>query len=239
MRCFILGILAAVLVSSCRQELDTYSGQDFAYFDNTGDSTFFSYAYVDSRVASDSMWVYVRVSGMVADYDRQVKVKVAETNGEAGVDFAPVAEYFTVSAGRTFVAGLVELFRPEVLKREERYIVLELEENEDFKLMMPSVPVSNKSDKRYSKTRYKIVFSEIMSTPPKGWSETYFGKFSVKKLDKICRELNMSRNLFEDAGYINLRREYIATKMKKILDATPDFEDDGVTPMRMGDMYYN
>lgn len=238
MKRYLLGILAAVLMCSCQQELDTYSGQDFAYFDHTGDSTFFSYAYVDSRVTSDSMWVYIRVSGMVAGHDRQIKVKVAETNGVAGVDFTAVPESFTVSAGRTFVAGLVELLRPETLKREERYIILELEENEDFKLMMPSVPVSSNSDKRYSKIRYKIVFSEVMSTAPKGWSETYFGKFSVKKLDKICRELNMSRDLFNDAGYINLRREYIATKMKKILDATPEFEDDGETPMRMGDMYY-
>lgn len=239
MKQLILGILVALAISACQQELDTYSGTDFAYFDNTGDSTFFSYAYEDSRIVSDSIWVYVKTSGMVADHDRQVKVRVAETNGEAGVDFAPVAESITISAGRAFAAGWVELLRPEILKKEERFLVLELEENEDFRLMMPSVAVSSNSDKRYSKIRYKIVFSEIMSTPPKGWSETFFGAFSVKKLDKICRELNMSRDSFNDASYINPRREYIATKMKKILDTNPEFEDDGVTMMRMGDMYYN
>ena len=116
---------------------------------------------------------------------------------------------------------------------------MELQENDDFKLLWPSQPLATHSEKRYSKIRYKIVFSEIVNTPPKGWSDTYFGVFSVKKLDYMCQKLNMTRLMFNDVSYVNKRREYIATKMVKLLNAEPLYEDDGVTLMRMGDMYYN
>lgn len=239
MKRFILGILAVCLLGACQQDLDTYSGVNFIYFDGTSDSTFFSYAYVDGAVQADTLWPWIRMSGDVTDYDRQVNVKVAETNCVAGVDYMALPESYTLEKGRTFVAAMVVLLRPESLKTEEKYLILELQENEYFKLMWPAQPVTTSSDKYYSKVRYKIVFSEILNTPPKGWSDTYFGVFSVKKLDKMCSELNMTRLMFDDASYINTRREYIATKMVKILNAVPVYEDDHVTLMRMGDMYYN
>ena len=55
----------------------------------------------------------------------------------------------------------------------------------------------------------------------------------------MCQKLNMTRLMFNDVSYVNKRREYIATKMVKLLNAEPLYEDDGVTLMRMGDMYYN
>ena len=235
----ILIIGLAFLLCACQKDLDTWSGRSFVYFDGTTDSTFFSYAYVDGKIPSDSLWVWIRVSGEVTDYDRDIKLKIAETNGEAGVDFAAVPESFTLEKGRTFVAALVELLRPASLKTEEKYLVLELQENDDFKLLWLSQPLATHSERRYSKIRYKIVFSEIVNTPPKGWSDTYFGVFSVKKLDYMCQKLNMTRLMFNDVSYVNKRREYIATKMVKLLNAEPLYEDDGVTLMRMGDMYYN
>lgn len=238
MKRLIFGILAMWLLSACQQDLDTYSGVDYIYFEGTADSTFFSYAYIDGKVQADSMWIWVRMSGQVTDYDREIKIKVAETNGQAGVDYVALPESYTLTAGHTFVAALVVLLRPEALKQEERYLILELEENADFKLMWPSQPVNKTSDKRYSKIRYKIAYSEILNTPPKGWYDTYFGAFSMKKLDKMCQELNMTRVMFNDVIYVNPRKEYIATKMVKILKADPIYEDDGVTLMRMGDMYY-
>ena len=238
MKRLIFIVLVMGLLGACQQDLDTYSGVDYIYFEGTQDSVFFSYAYVDGEVQSDSMWVWVRMSGQVTDYDREIKLKVAETNGRPGEDYVALAETYTLEKGYTFVAIPVVLLRPEILKKEERYLVLELQENADFRLMLPSQPVNQATDKRYSKVRYKIVYSEILNTPPKGWYDTYFGTFSVKKLDKMCQELNMTRVLFDDVTYVNPRKEYIATKMVKILNAAPVYEDDGVTPMRMGDMYY-
>lgn len=234
----LFGLLIAGLFVACQQDLDTYSGENFIYFDATSDSTFFSYAYVDGDVKSDSMWVWVRMSGMVSDKDREFKMKIAETNAEPGIDFTPLSDTLQIPAGNTFSAVLVELLRPEHLKTEERYIVLELQENENFKLKYPNQLVNSTSDKTYSKIRYKIVFSEIVDTPPAGWNETYFGNFSVKKLDIMCEALNMSRILFNDVTYVNPRREYIATKMVKLLNETPEYEEDG-SLMQMGDMYYN
>lgn len=234
----LLGLLIAGLFAACQQDLDTYSGENFIYFDATSDSTFFSYAYVDGDVKSDSMWVWVRISGMVSNQDRAFAMKIAETNGEPGVDFAPLSDTLQIPAGNTFTAVLVELLRPEHLKTEERYIVLELQENENFKLKYANQPVNSTSDKTYSKIRYKIVFSEIVDTPPAGWDETYFGIFSVKKLDAMCEALNMSRILFNDKTYINPRKEYIATKMVKLWKENPEYEEDG-SLMKMGDMYYN
>ena len=76
-------IFAALIVSlwSCQKDLDLYSGRDFIYFNPSAglDSTYFSFAYVDVNKEVDSLYIMVRTGGEVKDYDRQVKVKVAET----------------------------------------------------------------------------------------------------------------------------------------------------------------
>lgn len=238
MRDLLISLLALCLLEACQQKLDTYSGENFIYFDQTSDSTFFSYAYVDGNIQNDSLWVWVRMSGQVSNNDRAIRLRVAETNGEEGIDFMPLKDSYTISAGSTVAVILVELLRPEHLKQEERYLVLELMESEDFKLKYPQQAINATSDIKYSKIRYKIVFSEMIDTEPKGWNETYFGKFSIEKLNKMCEELNMTRLMFNDYSYVNLRKEYIATKMVKVLKENPAYEADG-SEMRMGDMYYN
>ena len=239
-------VLATLLTVgwSCQKDLDLYSGRDFVYFNPSAglDSTYFSFAYVDVNKSVDSLYIQVRTGGEVKNYDRQVKVKIAETNATAEVDFKTLPDSYTISAGNTFGTILVELLRPEILKKEERYLILELEENEYFTLNYPTKVTSSK-DKEYSAIRYKIFFSEIMA-PPTKWSTYEFGEFSVKKLDMICEELNLTRDIFNDASYmISSRQKYIAAKMVQILNdystnGHPVYEDDNVTLMKMGDVYY-
>lgn len=239
-------MFVALIVSlwSCEKDLDLYSGRDFIYFNPSAglDSTYFSFAYVDVNKSVDSLYIQVRTGGEVKDYDRQVNVKIAETNATADVDYKALAESYTIAAGNTFGTILVELLRPEILKKEERYIILELEENNDFTLKYP-VKVNSSDDEEYSAIRYKIYFSEIM-TPPSKWSDFEFGTFSVKKLDFMCEEMNLTRDMFNDASYmIPSRQKYIAAKMVQILNdysasGHPIYEDDNVTLMKMGDSYY-
>ena len=171
-----------------------------------------------------------------------MKVKVAETNATVDVDYKALADSYTIPAGNTFGAILVELLRPEILKKEERYIILELEENNDFTLSYPT-KVTSSNDEGYSAIRYRIYFSEIM-TPPLKWSIPEFGEFSVKKLDFMCTEMNMTRNMFNDPEYmLASRQQYVGAKMVQILDeysanGNPIYEDDNVTLMKMGDKYY-
>lgn len=224
--------------------MDLYSGRDFIYFNPSAglDSTYFSFAYVDVNKEVDSLYIMVRTGGEVKDYDRQVKVKIAETNATPDVDYKALADAYTISAGNTFGAILVELLRPEILKKEERYIILELEENDDFKLSYPAKVTSSK-DKEYSAIRYKIYFSEIMIAPLK-WSDAEFGEFSMKKLDFMCAEMNLTRDMFNDPEYmIPSRQQYVAAKIVQILaeysaNDNPIYEDDNVTLMKMGDKYY-
>lgn len=230
---------------SCQKDLDLYSGRDFIYFaaSDGKDSTYFSFAYVDINKAVDSIYVLLRTGGNVTEYDRQVKVRIAETNGVEGIDYKALSPSYVVASGNTFSTILVELLRPEALKKEERYMILELEESKDFTLQYPVVGSSTDKTKEFSTLRYKIVFSEIM-TAPKLWSVYEFGIFSVKKLDFICQEMNLTRDMFNDASYmINSRQKYISAKMVKILNdysasGQTVFEDDNITPMRMGDVYY-
>ena len=132
--------------------------------------------------------------------------------------------------------------RPEILKKEERYIILELEENNYFALSYPT-KVTSSNDEGYSAIRYRIYFSEIM-TPPLKWSIPEFGEFSVKKLDFMCTEMNMTRDMFNDPEYmLASRQQYVGAKMVQILDeysanGNPIYEDDNVTLMKMGDKYY-
>ena len=239
-------IFAALIVSlwSFQKDLDLYSGRDFIYFNPSAglDSTYFSFAYVDVNKEVDSLYIMVRTGGEVKDYDRQVKVKVAETNATVDVDYKALADSYTIPAGNTFGAILVELLRPEILKKEERYIILELEENNDFALSYPT-KVTSSNDEGYSAIRYRIYFSEIM-TPPLKWSIPEFGEFSVKKLDFMCTEMNMTRDMFNDPEYmLASRQQYVGAKMVQILDeysanGNPIYEDDNVTLMKMGDKYY-
>ena len=87
-------IFAALVVSlwSCQKDLDLYSGRDFVYFNPSAglDSTYFSFAYVDVNKTMDSIYIQVRTGGEVKNYDRQVKVKIAETNATAEVDYKTV-----------------------------------------------------------------------------------------------------------------------------------------------------
>ena len=88
-------IFAALIVSlwSCQKDLDLYSGRDFIYFNPSAafDSTYYSFAYVDVNKEVDSLYIMVRTGGEVKDYDRQVKVKIAETNATPDVDYKALA----------------------------------------------------------------------------------------------------------------------------------------------------
>ena len=44
-------------------------------------------------------------------------MKVAETNATVDVDYKALADSYTIPAGNTFGAILVELLRPEILKK--------------------------------------------------------------------------------------------------------------------------
>lgn len=238
MKRFIFGILAVWLLGACQKDLDTYSGVDFVYFDGEQDSTYASFAYIETEQLTDTVLLWVRVSGQVTDFERKIRMKVAETDGVVGTDFVALPEYYTVAASNTVCIAPVILKRSELLKQEERYLIIELQDNEDFRLMLPEQN-KNKSREKYSKIRYKIVFSEIM-VAPKRWNNAYFGTFSVKKLAVMCEKMQITRDKFNDANYMLLSRQrYIAKKMKQILEECKAnnatiYEDDNVTEMTMG-----
>ena len=198
MKRFIFGIGIIWLLGACQEDLDTYSGVNFAYFDGEQDSTYASFAYIETEQLTDTVLLWVRVSGQVTDFDRKLRMKVAETNGTEDTDFMALPEYYTVAARSTVCIAPVILKRSELLKQEERYLILELQESEDFKLMLPEQN-KNKSGEKYSKIRYKIVFSEIM-VAPKRWNNAYFGTFSVKKLSVMCEKMQITRDKFNDAN---------------------------------------
>ena len=238
----IIGIISSILQACQLTEVDGYVGGSSIYFSIQRDTMTYSWGTVDSDIQERVLELPIYLFGEVKDYDRQVKVKVAETNATVDVDYKALADSYTIPAGNTFGAILVELLRPEILKKEERYIILELEENNDFALSYPT-KVTSSNDEGYSAIRYRIYFSEIM-TPPLKWSIPEFGEFSVKKLDFMCTEMNMTRDMFNDPEYmLASRQQYVGAKMVQILDeysanGNPIYEDDNVTLMKMGDKYY-
>lgn len=238
MKRFLPVISAIWLLEACQQDLDTYSGENFAYFDGLQDSAYASFAYIETEQLTDTVLLWIKASGQVAGFDRRITMKVAETNGVENTDFMTLPEYYTLPAKSTICVASVILMRTEALKREERYLILELQENEDFKLMLP---LENKKNSReqYSKIHYKILFSEIM-VAPKRWNNAYFATFSVKKLSVMCEKMKITRDKFNDANYMLLSRQrYIAKKMKQIFEdckanGETIYEDDNVTEMTMG-----
>lgn len=238
---YLIGFCLLFGLISCEQDLDTWSGANVAYFDQTVDSTVVSFVYIDSKYQYDTVYIQARVMGEVTDHkSRFIGIKVAETNAIAGEDYVALENSYEVEPGRTFCYIPIYLIRNESLKKEIKEITLELVENHDFKLYYPEDALVSGSDIKYTKITHRIVFHEMMLEPPTTWREYQLGTFTSKKFQTICDVMRISRTQFITPSYMTIGRlNFVASYMKDYLQrmkdaGTPVLEEDG-TEMKMGD----
>ncbi len=227
--CLMIGL------SGCEQEIDTWSGADVAYMDMEADSTIVAFAYLDADV--DTVKIRIAVMGETArGGDRYVKMKVKESNAVAGQDYDALEKEYKVEEGNVFCMVPVVVKRP--LDRSEKELEIELVENEYFHLHYLEDVLTSGSAVMFAKTKHRILFHSLMKEPPSTWKEYYLGKFSVRKYEKICEVMGISREQFLSYSYMTFGRlRFIAPYMKEWLDQNPVEDEDG-NAMRMGDYLY-
>lgn len=226
--CLFLGL------AGCEKEIDTWSGTNVAYVDMSADSTVVSFAYMDAN--EDTVRVEIAVMGEVLEgASRYVSVVLKEKNAVAGQDYDALAERYEVKAGNTSCIVPVVVRRPN--DESEKEVVLELVENEDFRLYYEKDVLASGSAVTFSKTTHRILFNNVMKEAPETWNEYYFGKFSPLKFQTICNVMEIPRSSFLSKPYMGFGRiSYIANYMKAYLDNNPI--QDGDEDMRMGDFLY-
>lgn len=233
---FFIGIICFLLVlNSCEQKIDTWSGSDVAYMDMDADSTLVAFAYLDSDV--DTVNITVAVMGEVASKNvRSVRINVVAENAVENKDYESLKSIYELGKGETFCTIPVVIKRPS--DDSEKAITIELVENEDFHLYYIEDVLSNGSSIKFAKTEHRILFNTLMKEPPSTWNEYYFGKFSVKKYETICTVMEISKNQFLSQSYMSFGRlRFIAPYMKEYLDQYPETDEDG-SLMKMGDYLY-
>lgn len=231
---FILGCLLLGLIG-CEQKIDSWSGQDVAYLDSKTDSTLIPFIYINSDL--DTVKVRVQVMGNIpVSEDRYVSVKIRDIQATAGVDYEPLKETWLIPAGGVFCEIPVVLKRPS--DKAEKRIVVELMENEYFKLLYQEDVLTSGSAFKFSTITHQIIYHNLMKDPPVTWNEYYFGKFSATKFEKICTFMQIDREQFLSYSYMTFGRiKFIALTMKEELEKNPVPDEDG-DDMRMGDDLY-
>lgn len=233
----ILGICLLLGLFGCNSDLDTWSGKDVVYLDQTVDSTVVSFAYIDTKYEYDTVSLRVNVMGEVMDVARQVSVKVTGNNAEAGTDYVPLLDVYEVEPGATYCMIPVYLKRTEALQHEIKEIKIELVANDDFDLLYQEDVPSIGSTVVYNKLSQRILFHEMILEAPDTWNEYWFGKFSAKKFTTICDVMDISRESFLDYTYMTFGRiQIIARYMDDYLDglSEPLLDEDG-KEMTMGE----
>lgn len=182
---YILLLLCVGLLSSCEEELKPYDYSKntlgFEYDRNQYNQIVdsikrFTFVYQPLEVVVDTIWIDVRTTGFVVDYDRPIKLKQVDFNdedeqevegeellqAESGIHYVPfdspeVASLYYMPAGKNQTLLPLIVKRDVSLKETRRYLKIELEENEHF-------------SESYIKNRGWIVELSDVLTKPSTWN---------------------------------------------------------------------
>ncbi len=239
---YILLLLLIALFSSCEEELTPYNYSQntlgFEYerdqYGRVADSIKrFTFAYFASSVTEDTIWIDVRTTGYVVDYDRPVNLRqiefqdedeleVGETallQAEAGVHYVPFDSPELVS-GYTIPAGKNQALLPLIVKRDislkekKRYLKLEVIENEHF------------SQSYIQNRAWTVELSDVL-TKPKTWNGAiryYFagdyGKVKHQFMIDVSGKVIDEEYFYDllnplDMGYLQYLSSFYAGKLRE------------------------
>ena len=242
--------LSAVLMLSCTSQIDTYHGESGVYFamrDNVTtvnvDTLYKETSSMPFIVTDKSDSVFnlkVKILGPVTEHDRRVQVRVVEelSTVQSG-DYDGLDNSYVLKAGEIYGSIPIMFHRTASLQGNERTLVVELVENEDFTL--PIRMWRNSSTEYVNVVRHTIVVSDKYVQLP-GYRVGHFGPFSEKKMRLIIEISGMSLNDFNEVLPVTMTKT-IGQKLDRYLaemkaKGTPVYEEDGVTLMKSGDYLY-
>ena len=240
-----LWVLSAVLMLSCTSQIDTYHGESGVYFAmRVNVDTLYretsSLPFIVTEKSDSVFNLKVKILGPVTEYDRRVQVRVVEelSTVQSG-DYDGLDNSYVLKAGEIYGIIPIMFHRTASLQGNERTLVVELVENEDFTL--PIRMWRNSSTEYVNVVRHSIVVSDKYVQLP-GYRVGHFGPFSEKKMRLIVEISGMSLNDFNEVLPVTMTKT-IGQKLDRYLaemkaKGTPVYEEDGVTLMKSGDYLY-
>lgn len=242
-------VLAAVS-AACSSEIDTYHGDAGVYFamrekvNTVNVDTLYressSLPFIVTESQDSTFLLRVKILGAVSDEDRHVSVRVLEDlSNVTASDYEPLQASYVLKAGDVYGIIPVHFHRTASLEGQERRLVVELVENEDFTL--PIRRWRNSSTEYVDVTRHTVVISDKYVQLP-GYRVGYFGPFSEKKMKLILELGNMRLNDFNAELPIPLAKS-LGQKLDRYLAQMAArgetvYEEDGKTPMTAGNNIY-
>lgn len=255
---YLIYILLILGIGGCENDRQLYDGEVndvsgiyFRYFSRTlngvevwQDSLLFSFQNILSDIKEYTLRVPVKGLGFVSDRSRPFKVRVVGGTAVEGEDFLALEEEYQFPAYTGETTLPIVLKRTDKLFKNEISIELELQENEFFRLLMPEIISFGDT---LDATRFKVVFSEII-TKPFFWlsAQRFFGNFSPQKISFLNEIMGWTIQDWRSAGLDGAKItygkfNYAATLMKNKLQALADDDqpvyDEGGIFMQLGSSY--
>ncbi len=178
--------LIAVLVSCQKSELTKYAEEDMIYvykdaFNTKKDSAGYSFAIKANSLLVDTVKVPVRIMGVAASKDREVKLAAIKefTTAVEGVHYTFLP--YIIPAGAYSADLPVVVKRTADMKTQEFRLQVQVIESKDFKPGIPNSPVAGNF--AGASLQYLIKVNDFL-TKPSNWDSqliSYFGTFSQAK----------------------------------------------------------
>jgi hypothetical protein len=167
----LLVLIASFLFASCAKNKELLFDQSAAiYVSSTPDSAEYSFATSPTTVTLDTVMMNFRIIGTASNKDREIKlVPRAISTAKPGYHYN--VGKALVKANEYTAEVPVYLYRRAGLKDSTLLVILDIQENADFKIGYPK------------QLRYKLTISDIL-TKPAIWDNVwtpYFGEYSQVK----------------------------------------------------------
>jgi hypothetical protein len=195
-----IGLLAVLFsLFACEMELHPYDKEEnhisFVYEKASDTLVRYTFAYQQSEVLVDTVWLRATVVGKLSEQAREVKIEQlfleGMDNAEVGKHFQPFQESYIVEANETGVDIPIILIRDTSLLTHEYALNVALKNSTDFEL------VASKSTVKH------IVFSDIL-LKPKTWggaADNYFLNYGYEK-HKLMIDVAAKYNVVVDDAWI-------------------------------------
>ncbi len=225
-------LLAGVLSACDQREPAAFEEISGIYFNNRAnisstsallDSTSLTFVYENT----DEMNVPVKIQllGRPSTQARPIELRITSEDATEGVDYV-LPESTELPAGATTLNYIVTLKRTSPLKEATKTILLEILPNACF-----SLPVSEEvqaNGDTVSMLHYRIIYSDMFTTPPTAWRTDFLGTFSPQKFNLICKVVDIAPSDFNDASKLTFPKQlYIRQTITKYITQEIAKRDNG------------
>lgn len=220
----VLGALIAL--TACKDDIETYSGESgifFAVLESGSDDSKPSYTensslpFALTNERDSTLTLRAKIIGGMADYDRQVSVEIVAEKSTAvsSHDYEPLSQNIAVKAGEIYAYIPIHFLRQPSLDGKEVTLTLRLKENNHFKLLMPRW-LWGVDKEGVNVIEHSLVISDKYMKLG-GWSDSFFGPYSDKKIKLMCELFDLTLNDFQKDSMIFVERRVLGQKLDKYL----------------------